>query len=582
MLAGEAAHAHAHANDHVNDHDSDRLRDRSRARARARARARTLFATAAALLQIACNPGLAAPIAARTTDEVTPKKGGTIRFATFADIRTLDPAASAEMLGAGAVHLIYAGLVDYDAHGNVAPDIASRWEVSADRLTHRFFLRESVRFHDGSELTADDIKRSIERALHPSTPCPFASFFESIDGFTDYTQNRAPHITGLVVESPHVVSIRLARPDATFLQALGLPNIRPVCRSAGARYSDAWAPCGAGPFKVEPGGWEHGRSLTIVRHGEYFREGLPHVDSATWTFGMARSTERFKFDAGEIDALRDLSEGDLRAYMADPRWKKYGRYDADVAMWGERMDVTVPPFDNVEVRRAVAAAINREHYALLKPGTIRPLNQVLPPDANGHDRAFRGQKYDYKAALDHMARAGFPYDPKTKKGGYPHPIPYYAYSDGFSEQSAQVLQQELAKIGITLDIHLVNYATYLAITQRRGRAAFAPAGWSQDFPDPSDFFESMFATKSINADDSVNSTFYSNPALDRLLEQAHSEPDRAKRLAMYGEANRIVCDDAPMAFTHSARSYELHQPYLKGYAAHPMWLFNVTEAWLDK
>src|SRR5258708_20506638 len=105
--------------------------------------------------------------------------------------------------------------------------------------------------------------------------------------------------------------------------------------------------------------------------------------------------------------------------MNDARWKPYGDLEADKLVGGEGMNTEMPPFDNVEVRRAVAAAIDREHYRLLKPTNLVVATQVIPPFVPGYDPHFRGQSYDYEAALDHMKRGGYPYDPATRTGAYP-------------------------------------------------------------------------------------------------------------------------------------------------------------------
>src|SRR5208283_1626911 len=97
----------------------------------------------------------------------------------------------------------------------------------------------------------------------------------------------------------------------------------------------------------------------------------------------------------------DLTDADLARFMADPRWKPLGVVQADTKVYGEAMNTRVPPFDNVEVRRAVAAAIDREQYRMVLPVRMTPMGQVIPKDVPGYDPAFVGQKYDYAAALDH-------------------------------------------------------------------------------------------------------------------------------------------------------------------------------------
>jgi ABC-type transport system substrate-binding protein len=546
-----------------------------------RARAEHLLA-AALLAGVACREPLPPPIPEAHPGDESPQRGGTLRLASFGDIHTLDPATNSDALAAGAIEMMFAGLVDYDQTANVVPDLASRWELSNDGLVYRFFLREGVRFHDGDEVTADDVRRSIERALHPTTPNPWASSYDMIAGYAEYAEKGATHLSGVAVEGRYVVSIRLAERDARFLPVLALQSLRPVCKSAGERYLDTWAPCGAGPFRLAPGGWDHGRSLTIVRHEGYFRPGLPYLDAVTWTYGTNLMTQRFKLLDGELDATRDMTQADTVRFQTDPRWKLLGVAEPERAMQGEAMNTELPPFDNVEVRRAVAAAINREHFHDLRASLVNAAYQPIPPSVPGYDPRFEGQRYDVEAALEHMRKAGYPYDPATRRGGYPGTITYYTYRGSFFESSAQILQQDLAKIGLRLQLQAVNFPTFTALSYRRRTVQMSGQAWTEDYPDPSDFFEPLFKSSAINEEQSYNSAFYSNPRLDEILVQARRELDTARRYALYGEANRIVCDDAPWAFTTTYRFYNVHQGYVRDYRSHPVWTEQLTSTWVDR
>ena len=149
-----------------------------------------------------------------------------------------------------------------------------------------------------------------------------------------------------------------------------------------------------------------------------------------------------------------MTQADQTRFEADPRWRPYGQRDADVTLYGECMNTRVPPFDNVEVRRAVAAAIDREHYRLLKPAYVTALTQPIPPGIPDYESDLPAQHYDYTAALEHMRKAGFPYDPATGRGGWPGTIVYPVYDEGLLVMTAQLLQQELAKIGLRVEIRL--------------------------------------------------------------------------------------------------------------------------------
>jgi len=531
---------------------------------------------------IGCQSSLPAPIPSQATPEDAPRRGGTLRIASLGEPRGFDPATAADGLSATIVNLLFDGLVDYDDHNRIIPVLAERWEVTDAGRTYRFFLREGVRFHDGEELTADDVKRSVERALHPTTPSSWASQFAAIDGFERYTEKNEPHLDGVVVEGRYVVSFRLAHPDAAFLAFLALYPTRPVCRSGGDRVSPSWHPCGAGPFRLPPDGWRRGQSVDVVRHDAYFRPGMPYLDGVRLLLLVNPTTQRFKFLEGELDFFRDLSASDATRFRNDPRWKALGDDEVDRTVTGEAMNVEMPPFDNVEVRRAVAAAIDREHYRLLKPPAISVADQPIPPAVPGHDSAIRGQRYDYAAALDHMRRAGYPYDLATGTGGYPHVIEYLAYDAGFPVFSAQILQQELAKIGLRIEIKLLSFPAFIALTHKRKRVPFSLGSWDQDYPDASDFLDTLFSSETIAQEQSPNTSFYRNEELDSLLKRAREEQDEPARLRMYKTASQIVCDEAPWAFTHYYHYYSMKQAYLRGYRPHPVRVMYMASTWLDR
>jgi ABC-type transport system substrate-binding protein len=530
---------------------------------------------------VACSSPVPGPIRGAHPGDGTPRHGGTLRLASFGDMRGLDPAVTGDALSGAAITVLFAGLVDYDPEANIVPDLATRYEIAEEGRVYRFFLREGVLFHDGTELTADDVKRSIERALHPTTPNPAASFYESIAGYEAYAAKKADHLDGVVVEGKYVVAIHLKERDARFLAALALYALRPVCKSGGDRYSDTWTPCGAGPFKLPPGGWERGRSLTLVRHEGYFRPGRPYLDAVTWTMNVNRTSETYKFQDGDLDSVRDLSDGDVTRYLGDPRWTPYYAFERHPNLTAETMNTELPPFDNVEVRRAVAAAIDREHYRMVKPVSIVPHTQAIPAGVPGYDPAFKGQAFDYAAALEHMKRAGYPYDPVARTGGWGPKIPYYTVMQGTNFYTSQVLQQELERIGLHLELRVVNFPTMLALAGRRKTAAMVAPGWSMDYPDASDFFDLLYASDSIADEYSQNAAFYKNPRLDDILARARHELDKTERYRLYGEANRIVCDEAPAAFTFSFRFFVIWHPYVHGFGVHEVWASYAGDAWLD-
>ncbi len=519
----------------------------------------------AAVAASSCSDRVAPPI--RRAEAAGPQDGGTLRLASLADIRGLDPAGPIDGVSSEAIALLFAGVVELDEQGKVVPGVAESWSLQADGRTYRFALRRGVVMHDGAELTADDVVRSVDRALDPATPNPNAGYFADLDGVT--------------AEGRYEVAFRIKAPDATFLPRLAMLTLRPTCKSAGRRYSDAWRPCGAGPFQLDPDGWKRGSSLRIVRHAGYFRPGLPHLEAVEWTYNVQSLPQRFRLEDGDLDVVRDLTQADLARFLGDDRWRGYVQAEPDAAIYGEAMNTRLPPFDNVEIRRAVAAAGDRNHYALLQPAVLSPLTQALPPGVSGYDPGFGGQRHDYAAALEHMKRAGFAYDPATGKGGWPEPVDYLLYDQGVVVYTAQILQQALAKIGIVLRLEQVSYSAFLAMHTDPTRAGMSFGTWGMDYADPSGFLEPLFGSPPPGSAETNSSSFYANPRLDDLLARARAARDAPTRARLYREANAIVCDEAPWAFTFMRHFLDVRQPYVHGLTPHLLFGRDVSRVWLD-
>jgi ABC-type transport system substrate-binding protein len=245
------------------------------------------------------------------------------------------------------------------------------------------------------------------------------------------------------------------------------------------------------------------------------------------------------------------------------------------------MNTEVPPFDSRAMRRAVALAVDPSVLEHVRP-ELEENDRVLPASIPGPERRERMRRHDESAALAAMAEAGYPYDPATGRGGYPKAIDYLTLPDTFEQASAEVYQQQLARVGIRIRLRLVSYATYLAEVSRRRTTPMGWCGWAADFPDPANFFEPNLSSAAIADEGSQNAAFFSSPALDAILARAHGERDRAARMRLYEQAERIVRDEAPWAPTYATRAFELWQPYVRGYSPHPILPAHVRDVWLDR
>ena len=548
-----------------------------------------LLAGAAMLLLSAAVPnGVRPPLGAGAgANDEAPQRGGVLHVATLVNVRTLDPALAYDEAWRSMSELVFARLVTWDTMGNIVPDLAREVTAAKDGSSYTFDLRAGLHFHDGTPLGARDVKRSIERLLHPKTPSPGASMYTGILGAQAFHDGQAEAISGLRVLGDLRLAIDLDGPDATFLAKLTMAFAAPVCASAGpsADSRSTALPCGAGPFRVAA--WEPDHALSLVRNEAYHQPGRPYLDGVEWQVSVPSTSQRYKLERGEIDYTHDLTASEAAIYRVTPSWAGRHRWTTTAGTNGVFLNTEVPPFDNRALRRAVAFALDPSVLEKLRPDIVAA-DRIVPPSIHVPGASALAEvrtpmrRFDLTAARAEMERAGYPFDAATGKGGYPSPIDFIAVPDTWDQQTGEIWQQQLARIGIRLRLHLVTYATFQAETTRRRGAVMGKTGWNADFPDPSNFFEPILTTASIQDEGSENAAFFSNAELDGVLARAHGEADPERRKADYERAETIVRDEAPWIPTFGNRRFELWQPCLHGYAEHPVIPARFNDVWLDR
>ncbi len=200
-----------------------------------------------------------------------PRAGGTFIFSAGSNIHTLDPHFAYDTLSTAACRLLYDGLLDYDYDGNMIPSLAAELpEISDAGRIFRFTLRDGIKFHNGREITAEDISWSLHRLLSERIGSPGYPFFKSIEGAPAYHIGEADHVEGIVVVDEKTIEFRLDEADQTFLNALAMPFAYPLAREHVEKVEEAEGraavgrhPIGSGPFAFSR--WERGVQVEFQR-----------------------------------------------------------------------------------------------------------------------------------------------------------------------------------------------------------------------------------------------------------------------------------------------------------------------------
>ncbi len=406
------------------------------------------------------------------------KQGGSMIVTYKDDISTLDPAIGYDWQNWSMIKSLFDGLMDYKpGTTDLVPDLAESYEVAPDGLSYTFKLRQGVKFHNGRELTAQDVKWSIDRAVQPETQSPGQGFFNMIAGFEDVTSGKAKELSGIEVVDPYTIRFTLSRPDATFLHVMALNFGFAVPKEEVEKYGQDFGkhPVGTGAFKMTE--WTLGQRVVFERNPDYYKKGLPKLDKITFEIGQEPLVALLRLERGEVDILGDgIPPAKFLEVMNDPALKQNVIKGGQLHTGYVTMNVKIPPFDNKLVRQAVNHALNKDRIIKIINGRAVPANQPLPPAMPGYDPNYKGYAYDPAKAKALLAEAGLAKGFDTE---------LYAMNTDPNPRIAQAIQQDLAEVGIRAELKTLAQANVIAAGGDEKEAPMIWSGgmaWIADFP----------------------------------------------------------------------------------------------------
>jgi peptide/nickel transport system substrate-binding protein len=483
----------------------------------------------------------------------TPMRGGTLRIGWIPDAKTLDPHFSVQFSERYALYLIFNTLVGLDKGFNVVPELARAWQVSPDGKRVTFQLQRGVKFHDGTDFTADVVKWNVERILDPQAKSPQRSQLE-------------PAVAAVTVVDPATVAFELKKPFAPLLAALaerpGFIVSPAAVKQAGADFGRR--PVGTGPFRFVE--WVADSQMTLERFPDYWDKGKPHLDKVVFRIVPDPTVRLTMVRTGEVDITTDVDAKDVPALQGDGNLRVSEMRPA--ARWTAlQWHVDEPPFNNKALRQAIALGIDRaELKTVLLQGFGEPARGPVVPGLWWFDANLKGFGHDVELARKKLAEAGHP-------NGFRHK--FVVENTPQWIRQAELLQGQLRKINVTMDFEPVNTAdAYALIVQRKTN--WTHTRWTQR-ADPSGLLSILFHSKGF-----ANSTGYSNPRVDELLDRAAAiyEPERRKPL--YHEAERLIVDDVPYVFLNYTAEFAVMTRKVQNWGWIPDLIPRFRELWLER
>lgn len=491
---------------------------------------------------------------------VTAQDGGTLNWSIegVPDLPSLDPAKASDSQDFTVIGLIYGGLVRLDGDLHIVADLAESWTVSDDALTYTFTLRPDAKFSDGTPITSADVIWSLEHALDPETGGWTGEYYlYNIQGAQDILDGTTTDLTGATAPDDQTVVLNLVQPSAYFLDQLTFGSAKVISRAAVEADPTGWdqKPVSSGPFMVDQ--WNHTQNLILVPNPYYWQQ--PSVSQITMPFIQDSETAYQLYRTGELDIMGSQQNGVPSVHIPEVQSLPDFQQTASFATRYVGFNVTIPPFDDVHVRRAFALAIDKETLAnQVLGGTVVATDRILPDGIPGSELPITGLHFDAAAAQAELDAAGVTADSLgTIKLTYG--------TEGDNERVVTVLQsmwRDNLGVDVQLDpLELTTFSARLNETTENPETGLQMyfSIWGADYPDPQNFLQLLHGGSVFN------NGHYSNSEYDALLDQADvMTGDLEGRLQLYNQAEQIAVDEVGWLPLYNPRLNVLVKPYVQG------------------
>lgn len=490
---------------------------------------------------------------------------------------TLDPAQGSGGDATLYLQSIFSGLMRYNASGQLVPDLAEKWSISADRTVYTFTLRPNATFHNGTKVTAAAVVYSLNRACDPHTAPPFvADYLGVIQGAPERLAGKAASVSGVTALDPSTVRITLVHPDDAFLAKLTFPLTFVVDQQTVEAGGKVWwqHPNGSGPFRLTQ--WQPNSAAVLDRYPGYYGPA-PRLAKVVLHNPSALGDASKAFQNGQLDMLPlPADPQDIGAFLdaktnipADLRSDLHV-YDV-AALQYLALDTAAPPFENQSVRQAVNLVLDKWSLVIgALGGDGWPANGILPPSVPGYRASFN--PYPTNATLAKALLSRSPYAGQTltitlasaerMANGQPGPV---------TSGVAALLHQAL---GWNVQWRYVSDAQITsALMQGKPPADMVLSGWQADYLDPQDFLSLLF-----HSGRATNSTHYHNPLVDQLLDRADQAASATQRRDLYAQAQSVIMRDAPIVPLYFTREFVLLSPHVASLPLLPDGSFDLRDA----
>jgi peptide/nickel transport system substrate-binding protein len=447
----------------------------------------------------------------------------------------LDPHIVTSFSSHRRVDLLYNKLVRHNENLEITPDLAEDIDVP-DNVTYIFNLRKGVKFHNGKEMTAEDVVFSLNRILDPKTASPGRSYLATIKSIETL--------------SPYSVKVTLTAPLASFLEGLASNNCAVVSKAAVEQYGNLQkVEVGTGPFMLKE--WTPDNSMTLVKNPEYFEKGAPYLDKVIFRIIPEQASLLAGVKSGTLDMATINDGSTIMLAKRDSNLVVMQKPGVNVRTFG--FNVTRKPFDDERVRQAISLAIDRTEVVTVAEFGMGMATGPIPVSATQWALPLSKIPFstpDIAKAKALLAQAGFP-------NGFSFKIvTANSYEGGLSV--AQVIQSQLKKIGVNAELEVVEWGIYIDRWVKRTFDAMVELRGGSSEPD-------RFLYRMIHSTGGVNNFLFKDAEVDALLDKGRALTKVADRKPVYDQLQIALATKAPIVFLYSPFETHVMGKSIKGF-----------------
>ena len=497
------------------------------------------------------------------------------------DPETIDPALNSAVDGGNMILHAFETLLSVDSENKIVPGQAESFDVSEDGLTYTFHLRKGLKWSDGTPLTANDFVYSWKRLADPKTAAPYAG--DMLGYVKGYDEAAAGNLDALGLSAPdeNTFVVELSAPCVYFSKLVTHGSMVPVEKATVEANGDQWTLkpetyVSNGPLKMIE--WVPGSHITFAKNENYWDADKVTLNTLKFVLMEDGNAAYSAYQTGEVSMIKTVPTEEV------PGLKGKEDFHVEPIMGTYYLDFQnqKEPFNNPDVRMALSLAIDRDYVAnTVMQGTYMPATNFVGPGISDAEpgsffedetKKLNGKNFfdlenhdaDVAKAKELLAKAGYP-----DGQGFPT-IEYMINDSGYHKPVAEYLQSCWKEVlNINVDIKVVEWATFTP-TRRAGDYQVARDGWVYDYDDPSNMLNLMMASSGNN------NAKYSNPELDKLLNEANTTSDEKEHYAKLHEAENIILKDAGIAPVAYYTDFWLQNPKLKGtwHSPYGYWFFQ--------